>query len=125
MMRTFGLTIVAMTLALVALAGCAGSGGAGGGGPAQEVTLKGLDTMRFEPATITVKANQPVKLTVQNTGQLRHDFKIKGMNEVSIAADGGKTVSGTFTLTKPGTYEFYCSEAGHEAAGMKGTIVAQ
>jgi len=34
--------------------------------------------------------------------------------------------SGEKTLTldlKSGTYRFYCSVAGHEAAGMKGTLV--
>jgi len=39
------------------------------------------------------------------------------------AGYGPVTISKAVTLTlKPGTYTFYCSVDGHEAAGMKGTL---
>ena len=38
----------------------------------------------------------------------------------AIVTNGG-TSTVTATL-KAGTYEFYCSVDGHEAAGMKGTL---
>lgn len=40
-------------------------------------------------------------------------------------AAGGQSASGTFTIDRPGTYTFICSQPGHEAGGMKGTITAQ
>jgi nitrite reductase (NO-forming) len=83
--------------------------------------------MRFEPATLTVQAGQPVLLTLRNAGHATHDFVLsEGVaRRVRIKADGGETATGTFTVDHPGTYTFICSVPGHEAAGMKGTIVAQ
>jgi uncharacterized cupredoxin-like copper-binding protein len=40
-----------------------------------------------------------------------------------VVQNGGtSTVSETL---KPGTYTFYCSVDGHEAAGMKGTLTVK
>jgi uncharacterized cupredoxin-like copper-binding protein len=30
-----------------------------------------------------------------------------------------------FTPTKPGTYEFFCTVAGHKDAGMVGTLIVK
>jgi uncharacterized cupredoxin-like copper-binding protein len=41
------------------------------------VTVKTSDQMRFEPATLAVRANTPVSLTLDNSGAaLAHDFTI-------------------------------------------------
>jgi uncharacterized cupredoxin-like copper-binding protein len=37
----------------------------------------------------------------------------------------GKSASKTFGNLKPGSYTFFCSVDGHEAAGMKGTMKVQ
>jgi uncharacterized cupredoxin-like copper-binding protein len=55
-----------------------------------------------------------------------HNIAIKG-HGVNVK---GKVVypGGTSTVTavlKPGVYEFYCSVPGHEAAGMKGTLIVK
>jgi uncharacterized cupredoxin-like copper-binding protein len=94
---------------------------------AQQVTLKVGNNMSFAPSTITVKAGQPVEVTLRNEGFLPHDFTLsEGVSEpVKIAGGGGQTTSGTFTIDTPGTYTFICTVPGHESGGMKGTLTAQ
>jgi uncharacterized cupredoxin-like copper-binding protein len=96
-------------------------------GGVQELTVHGFDTMRFEPNVIMVRAGQPIELTFQNDGATDHDFALsEGVGQpVKIVAKGGQTSTATFTLDQPGTYTFTCSQFGHTAAGMKGTITAQ
>jgi plastocyanin len=59
-----------------------------------------------------------------NRGPLEHDVAIKGNGvdeKGQVVGQGGKS---TVTADlKPGTYTFYCSVDGHEAAGMKGTLI--
>ncbi len=93
----------------------------------QVLTVQGTDTLKFEPANLTVKAGQPVQLTFSNTGQMLHDWSlVEGPAQpVKIIAAGGTTASATFTIARPGTYTFVCSQPGHESGGMRGTITAQ
>jgi uncharacterized cupredoxin-like copper-binding protein len=44
---------------------------------------------------------------------------------VKIVAKGGQSATSTFTVDKPGTYNFTCSQFGHAGAGMKGSITAE
>src|SRR3954469_4447064 len=69
------------------------------GGP-QSVTLRTSDTMRFDPATVTVRANQPVQLTLDNTGAaLVHDFTVDNLDgqRVHVEAQPSSRASGQFT----------------------------
>jgi uncharacterized cupredoxin-like copper-binding protein len=92
----------------------------------QEITIVTLDSMRFEPSTLTVVAGRPVRLTVRNQGNIPHDFTLsKGVpRPVKVTVNGGETRSATFTIPRPGTYQFVCSQFGHTMAGMTGTITA-
>jgi uncharacterized cupredoxin-like copper-binding protein len=92
----------------------------------QEITIVTLDSMRFEPTTLTVVAGRPVRLTVRNQGNAPHDFTLsKGVpRPVKITVNGGETRSATFTIPRPGAYQFVCSQFGHTMAGMTGTITA-
>ena len=119
-----GLLLVALSIvALVAVVGCSGGANATTGG--QATTIK-LSEMKFEPATITVPAGQPATISVQNVGTVAHDFSIRGLGQdVSLVVDAGKTATTTFTPTTAGTYEIYCNQPGHEAAGMKGSLVVK
>ena len=130
MMERAGLTV--LLLSAVMLAACSGAGSSdakstGSGGAAssaQNVTLKSTDQMRFDPPAITVRANTPVSLTVDNSGAaLIHDFTIDnlGGQRVHILAQPNSRGTGQFT-PPDGTYQFYCSQPGHREAGMVGTL---
>ena len=129
-------------LALVLTVGLTACSGASASGPttpvvgtpvstssagAQQLTIHGFDAMRFEPNVITLRAGQPVELTLQNDGSSDHDFALsEGVVEpVKIVVKGGQSATSTFTLDQPGTYSFTCSQFGHAGAGMRGTITAQ
>jgi nitrite reductase (NO-forming) len=93
----------------------------------QQLTVTAMDTMRFDPATLTARAGQPIQVTLRNSGQLPHDFDItEGVAQpVKVTAQPGQTAIATFTIDKPGTYTYFCSHPGHEQAGMKGTLTVQ
>ena len=94
----------------------------------QQLTVKSMDTMKFDPATLTAKAGQPIQLTLDNSSdQLAHDFYITdGVPQpITISAQPGQKAAGTFTIDKPGSYTYYCNQPGHEQAGMKGTLTVQ
>jgi uncharacterized cupredoxin-like copper-binding protein len=100
----------------------------------------------FAPAALTVKVGQPVTISLQNTGAVEHDWSVReieisGEAKSSDGAASGHTMGGmgdepklhvaagignkgtlTFTPSKPGTYEYYCTIAGHKEAGMVGTL---
>lgn len=125
-----------LTLATALLVACSaassarpavGTQGAAASSAAQAVTVQGTDALKFEPSTLTVKAGQPITLTFVNSGQTVHDWSLaQGAGQpVKVSAAGGQSASGTFTIDRPGTYTFICSQPGHEAGGMKGTITAQ
>ena len=94
---------------------------------AQQVTITVGKGMNFEPSAITVRTGQPVELTLRNDGQYPHDFTLTHgvARQVKITVNGGETATGTFTLDRPGTYNFECSMSAHALAGMKGTITAR
>jgi mono/diheme cytochrome c family protein len=65
----------------------------------------------------------PVTIRMQNKSAVDHDIAIKGGSVGPVVKGGGfSTVKANL---KPGTYEFYCSVAGHEQAGMKGTLTVK
>ena len=121
------LTLTAALTSACQGAGAASASAAGNGAPSQQWTIKAHDSMKFEPPTLTVPVGQPVTVTLVNDGSLIHDFVLTSgvAQPVKIEANGKSTVSGTFTITQPGTYTYICAQPGHEAAGMKGTIVAR
>lgn len=105
------------------------------------------DTMRFSPATITVKPGEVIRFEVTNTGQIRHEFvignarkqkeheaemqamtkKMPGMamhddaNGISIPPGATKSIMWQFP-NQPMKIEYACHEPGHFAAGMVGII---
>jgi uncharacterized cupredoxin-like copper-binding protein len=93
----------------------------------QQVTISTGDDMKFEPAAISVRAGQPLELTLRNAGQMPHDFTLDAgvAQPVKLVVNGGQTANGAFTLDRPGTYNFECSMPGHALAGMRGTITAR
>ncbi len=138
-MRQIGLIL---TLLVLLVSAC-------GGSQAESVTNVSLvaTDIAFEETRLEVPANQPVRLTLENSGVLEHDFSIREIGvhdvhategeaddhamsedahelDVHVAAhpNGGRgTVE--FTPTEPGKYEYYCTVPGHKEAGMVGTLV--
>ena len=75
-------------------------------------------TLRTAPGLVTIRMKNPALLP--------HNVAIRGNGVRKL----GKIVlrGGTSTVTarlKRGRYTFYCSVAGHEAGGMKGTLVVR
>ena len=61
-----------------------------------------------------------VTFVVVNDGKRAHDFKIAGKRRPMIGP--GQSAKLTVTLSKPGSYVYYCTVAGHAVAGMKGLL---
>lgn len=103
------------------------SDGVASGPATQQLTVKAMDTMKFDPPTLSAKAGQPIQVTLDNTGQLVHDFSVtEGVSQpVKALAEPGQKAVTTFTIDKPGAYTYFCSQPGHEQAGMKGTLTIQ
>jgi uncharacterized cupredoxin-like copper-binding protein len=121
--------LAAFVVWLPVLVACASASGGTPAAPAtQELTVKAQDTLKFDPTALSAKAGQPIRLTLDNNGgQLVHDFSVtEGLSQpMTITSQPGQKATATFTIDKPGTYTYFCSQPGHEQAGMKGTLALQ
>ncbi len=128
--------IAAAVLGAVLFAGCGGgderdsSDDNGGGDTTETEAPAGGDAIRveakefaFDPTDIEAPADTPFTVEVVNVGAIEHNFVVTGYEDQIIATTAGQTVSGELTLPA-GTYEVYCSIAGHKEAGMVGTLTA-
>src|SRR5262245_59932139 len=88
--------------------------------PRRQITMRVDNTMQFGTPSIAVAAGQPLELSLENVGSMEHDFTLSDgvAQQVKIEAAGGQTASDTFTIDKPGTYQFVCGQPGHALAGM-------
>ena len=105
--------------------GTASTGGgssSSGGGSSVNVTADPSGNLAFEQTKLTAKAGQ-VTVNFTNDSPVAHNVTIESGEDDIGNTD---TITGDSTSTtvnlKPGTYTFYCSVDGHEAAGMKGTL---
>jgi plastocyanin len=65
-----------------------------------------------------------IKLVFTNQSTLQHNVRIEsGENELGGTKTIGKSQAIAYLSLKKGTYNFYCSVAGHEDAGMKGKLI--
>jgi mono/diheme cytochrome c family protein len=81
--------------------------------------------LKFLAPSASAKAGK-VTLRMKNASSVPHDIAIRGagVSQVGPVVSGGG-VSTVTTSLKPGTYTFYCSVDGHQAAGMKGTLTVK
>ncbi|MGK2851016.1 MAG: cupredoxin domain-containing protein [Candidatus Limnocylindrales bacterium] len=105
-----------------------------------EVPITMTDTMRFEPASMTVKAGEPISFVVKNAGVIVHEFFVGseaeqvehaaemamgGMShghDNALSVPAGQTDTLTMTFDKAGVLQVGCHEPGHFEAGMVGTL---
>lgn len=142
------------TIALVpaiafVLAACGGDGGSAPASPTEAATdggvrtveIRALDTLRFEPDSITVGVGETVRFVVTNEGHTIHDFFV-GTEEEQMAhaeemaetdgmdhgpseglvLDPGETGELTVTFDEPGELQFACHQPGHYEGGMVGIV---
>jgi plastocyanin len=89
------------------------------------VTVQGTE-FRYDPATVTVNAGSSVQLTLRNTGTQVHDWTVTlDGQRVQALAQPGQSANITFTPSTAGTYQVFCDQPGHQAAGMVGQLVVQ
>lgn len=107
-----------------------------------EVTMN--DTMRFEPAALSVKQGETVKLIAKNVGKVKHELvlgtdaelkehaelmrKFPGMEHSDpnmVTVEPGKTGEVIWRFTRAGTFTFACLQPGHFEAGMLGKVTVQ
>jgi len=86
------------------------------------VTVVGTE-FEFSPSQVTIPADTPTEVTLDNQGAVEHDWTIDEL-DVHIYAEAGETVTETVTAAA-GTYEVYCAVVGHREAGMEGTLVVE
>ena len=107
-----------------------------------QIEVKLTDSLKMEPAQVSVKVGQPVTFVVTNTGAIDHEFYLgdqadqeahememmSSMGPMSMDGTMGFTVRPgdakdlTFTFDKPGEMLAGCHVTGHYPAGMKMTI---
>ncbi|VVE60173.1 blue (type 1) copper domain-containing protein [Pandoraea anapnoica] len=99
------------------------------------------DTMRFSPATLTVKRGDTVRFVVTNNGKIRHELtlgtaasltehakmmqQMPGMTHTepnAVTVEPGQRKTLVWHFTQAGTVDFACLEPGHFEAGMRGVV---
>src|SRR5262249_14888291 len=104
-----GLLVLILLLLAIVGSGCRLIGSGGGN---RQVTIKAQDTMRFDPASVTVPVGQTVQVTLMNNGDQVHDFVLTdGVDQpVKLEAAGKSSAGGTFTIARAGTYTYVCAQ---------------
>jgi len=99
---------------------------AAGGAPTLALAPDPSGALAYDKTELSAKPGK-VQVDFTNDSPIPHDVKFEDSN--------GKEIGGTDVITgesataeidvKPGTYTFFCSVPGHEAAGMKGTLTVK
>ena len=132
--RGLGLVLIAAVFVTAAVALAAGSSS---DSPVDSATI-GIHFSRFTTTELTVRAGEPVSLTLANQDPIGHEWIVgdeatharhrtgtepyhdQVPTEVSLRAFETKTTAVTFD--RPGDYAFICHLPGHEEYGMRGVI---
>jgi plastocyanin len=122
-MRSLLSLAVVLGLAAAAVA-CSQPAGSNAPQPSAEgVVNVDASEYRFDPATISVPAGA-VTFRVRNVGSVEHEFEVFKGTEVVDEIEGlvpGLVKDLAVTL-ETGAYTYVCKLAGHEEAGMTGTL---
>lgn len=105
------------------------------------ITVNMLDTMRFNPKSITVKQGETVKFIVKKYGKVKHEMvlgtekelkehaevmkknpEMEHADENQITVLPGKSAEIIWQFTKAGKVNFACLQPGHYEGGMVGSV---
>ena len=108
------------------------------------VTITMLDSMRYNPASVSVKQGETIKFIVKNSGKIKHEMVLGTAKELKkhyelmkktpdmehadenmVTVLPGKSGEIIWQFTKAGKTDFACLIPGHYDAGMKGTVKVQ
>lgn len=108
---------------------------------ARSVTVNMTDEMRFIPSSITAKQGETIRITVVNSGKLKHEMVLGTEAELKehyeamkkfpemehddpnqVTVQPGKSGEIIWKFTRSGTINFACLQPGHYDAGMKGAF---
>ncbi len=137
-------TLLVLVGLAVVLAACSKASTAETSGGVRTVEITALDSLRFDPSQVTVKAGEPIRFAVTNSGSDPHEFILgdeatqmaheeemdsddsmghgMDMDMPALTLAPGETKEATVTFDKPGTILYGCHESGHYDGGMVGTI---
>jgi len=79
------------------------------------------DRFQFVPKKIAMAEGEDVTIRL-SSGDIAHDFYVKGIGHV-VHAKAGESARGGLRIDEPGTYRFWCTIANHKTAGMTGRII--
>jgi len=104
-----------------------------------------LDEFSFEPETLRLKAEQPVRLIIRNNGRVRHSFSAPDLikasavrsvvpapgetlptvsyNEINVSPGSSKELQ--ILPIEKGTYDLKCGVIGHSLFGMTGRVIVE
>lgn len=112
----------------------------------QTIEVSMLDTLAYDPPSITVPAGETVLFEVTNDGAIPHEFVLgdhelqleheEEMSEMdgdmemhdepnAIAVEPGETKEFAFTFNEAGSLEYGCHEPGHYDGGMVGELTVE
>jgi uncharacterized cupredoxin-like copper-binding protein len=86
----------------------------------KELLVRAME-FSFTPSSIRVIVGRKIRITLDNAGQVEHDFEIAGTN-VHIHAASGQQSSMVVSFDKAGYYQVICTLPGHKEAGMTASI---
>ncbi len=90
-------------------------------GPAREITVT-ANEYSFNPAGISVKAGEKIKLTLVNAGSVSHNLTIDELNVKTKLVSPGKSDTIEFTAEGDSNLVFYCNVGNHRNLGMEGKL---
>jgi plastocyanin len=148
-MRKLVLTVALGALSSIALVACGGGGsssstqaatsttststststqaaGGGGGGGTINLAADPSGQLKYQQSSLSAAAGNDT-IDFANQAPLGHDVCVKDSSGKELGCSD--VIQGSSTTLKvnvqPGTYTYYCSVDGHEAAGMEGTLTVK
>lgn len=95
--------------------------------PVSAVTIVATDNA-YAPPLFRIRAGQPVEVTLENSGQALHDWRIRDVKNAEGKDSGtrllqsGQTETITIAIEQAGDYTFYCEV---HPVDMRGTLVVE